>query len=101
MTNHHEKSETTATKNLPNVHFLSVRVESTLLIEQIFDSLSAGQDNERLSAQNETVNGPILVCPLTELQMGVLRGHLILSATASGNSMTETVPSEYFQGWVV
>jgi hypothetical protein len=81
ITNHHEKPEATATKDLPNVHFLSVGVESTLLIKQIFDSLGAGQDNERLGAQNETINRPILVCPLTELKMSILRGHLILSAT--------------------
>lgn len=66
-TNHHEQSESTTTKDLPNIHFLSIRIQSTLLVKKVLDSLSAGQDDEGLGSQDQAVDGSILVCPLAEL----------------------------------
>lgn len=83
LTYHHEKTKTVAAQSHADVHVLSSAVDGAALVEQILDGDIARQDDQDLCAQDEAVDGPVLLSPLLELQVSISSRHLWKAASAT------------------
>lgn len=76
LTRHHHEAETAATEFLSDVRILSITINSTALVHQIFDRGVARQHNECCCPKDEGENRTVFVSPCLKLDGGVMMRQL-------------------------
>jgi hypothetical protein len=74
---HHKNAQATRAKILTDIHVLAIRVHSRLFVEEVFDGLVTGEDNQRLGSQHQAVDWAIFLCPFLKLKVGIPLWHLM------------------------